>query len=682
MKYSGKIKRRLQMFNNFSLRKRLILLFMAAGFIPALLITMVSMTGMESSLNNLAFSNIISIRQIKQRNVEDFFRQKAGYTEFAASDRSFIDSFTRINDAFNSDNGTTGAKWGSAVKESSKLFDNFRNVYEFNDFLFINRAGRVIYSYNKNSATGAAVGSIQGLSDCYQEGTKGLYVHDFVIYAPHNNNPAMFICAPIKNFGVVQGVMCTVLTPNEINKAVQEGDIFRESVLSSGHTADNANVGEIYLIGPDKKMRSNSFLDPEGHSIKASLEGSVEKNGVDTEPARSLTNYGRTSTMETKNYMGTQVLSSYSPLNIPLLKWGIIAEINRDSAFPFLASTKASILEINIVSIILTILLAVFIASSINNPIHLVIKAVSQASLNVSNASGTVETSSKVLADGASDQAASLEETAASLEQISGTVKNNADAAKTADTMSKETVKLTAVGIERVEKTFDAIYRIKKTSDETAEILNTINEISFQTNLLAVNASIEARRAGEAGRGFAAVAEEIRILAERSSIAAKNTKKLIDEVRLSVDRGVEVSASVKEALTSISTASEKLNNIITEVSNSSEEQSSAIGQITFLLSDMDKMTHKMTLSSSLSSDESKHLAEEARSLSTMVLALSEVVDGRNAMSKQVTKTVPLKKLRLNSVMLFIGSLRSKLKKNASNNRNIADTATKNKEEIK
>jgi methyl-accepting chemotaxis protein len=287
-----------------------------------------------------------------------------------------------------------------------------------------------------------------------------------------------------------------------------------------------------------------------------------------------------------------------------------------------------------------------------------------------------------VLADGASDQAASLEETAASLEQISGTVKNNADAAKTADTMSKETVKLTAVGIERVEKTFDAIYRIKKTSDETAEILNTINEISFQTNLLAVNASIEARRAGEAGRGFAAVAEEIRILAERSSIAAKNTKKLIDEVRLSVDRGVEVSASVKEALTSISTASEKLNNIITEVSNSSEEQSSAIGQITFLLSDMDKMTHKMTLSSSLSSDESKHLAEEARSLSTMVLALSEVVDGRNAMSKQVTKTVPLKKLRLNSVMLFIGSLRSKLKKNASNNRNIADTATKNKEEIK
>ncbi len=589
------------MSNKTPLAAKLMFFFLLCALIPALLITAVSIGRMQDSLNSLALSNIISIRQIKQKNVENFFREKVNYLSLISRDKSLYEAAIAIQ---------------SGDNRASNIFSDFKHTYECSDLLLINSSGRIIYASSELSLKGLYAYDLAGLSDVYKHGKESIYVRDFVLLQ-HTGEPALFISAPLKGF---QGNMILVaaLSPSEINKVVQEGDIFRESVESSGSTKAGANIGEIYLIGPDKKMRSNSFLDPEGHSIKASLAGSVEKNGVNTKPAENITKYGRTSTIETENYLGTRVLSSYSPLNLPMLNWGIIAEINRESAYPFLNATKSSILAINIISLIITVITALIITASISAPINNSISSLIGSSRRVANSSETVEKTSKQLADSASDQAASLEEAAASLEQIAGTAANNADSAKAAENMAIETSKITASGLDRVEKTLASINSIKQVTDETVEILETINEITFQTNLLAVNASIEARRAGEAGRGFAAVAEEIRNLAERSSVASRNTRKLLDQVKGSVSGTVALSSEVKEGLKGISASFEKLLYIVRDVSKGSEEQSSAIAQISSLIADMDKLTQKVTYSSNLTLDESRLLASESSKLNSTV----------------------------------------------------------------
>src|SRR5208337_1002447 len=104
-----------------------------------------------------------------------------------------------------------------------------------------------------------------------------------------------------------------LLSSSAINGIIQEADIFRASADNTGHRKFNAYIGEIYLIGPDKLMRSDSLLDPENHSVKASFSGTVDKNGVNTEVASDTVKYNRTSTKATKNYLGDDVISSYSP---------------------------------------------------------------------------------------------------------------------------------------------------------------------------------------------------------------------------------------------------------------------------------------------------------------------------------------------------------------------------------
>jgi methyl-accepting chemotaxis protein len=308
--------------------------------------------------------------------------------------------------------------------------------------------------------------------------------------------------------------------------------------------------------------------------------------------------------------------------------------MDKKNAFPFLDSTKFLILQIIIASAALILFIAIILSKSIIKPINKVIHNLIKLSQNVSNASTLVEKSSKMLAESASDQSASLEETSASLEQLSSGVDANADSAKKADIMTSKTQDLVNDISDRTKKTLDAINKIKKTSDETAEIIATINEISFQTNLLAVNASIEARKAGEAGRGFAAVAEEIRILAERSSVAAKNTKKLVEEVKQSVESGVKVSLPANDSLKEISQTTAQLKTITENVSNSSLEQASGISQISSLVSEMDRMTQKISISSQLSSDESKQLAIQVGTLNKTVDLLSEITGTDNTSQKK------------------------------------------------
>jgi len=279
-------------------------------------------------------------------------------------------------------------------------------------------------------------------------------------------------------------------------------------------------------------------------------------------------------------------------------------------------------------SVVIGIVLALVLTRSITKPVNIVIAGMQSSSEQVAAASGQVAESSQQMAAGASEQASSLEETSASLEEMSSMTRQNADNARQANTMAGEASGAAEKGRDAMQRMTGAIEKIKKSSDETAKILKTIDEIAFQTNLLALNAAVEAARAGDAGKGFAVVAEEVRNLAQRSAEAAKNTARLIEDSQKNADNGVSVSQEVSTTLQSIVSTVKKLQQLNSEVSAASDEQSKGIEQVNTAVSEMDKVTQSNAANAEESASASEELSAQSRELQDMVRQLLFIVTGK------------------------------------------------------
>ncbi len=255
-------------------------------------------------------------------------------------------------------------------------------------------------------------------------------------------------------------------------------------------------------------------------------------------------------------------------------------------------------------------------------------KQLKTASDQVASASGDIASGSQQLAQGTSEQASSLEETSASLEQMSSMTKQNADNASQADTLMNQTKLLVNAGVESMQKMSLTIDKIKSSSHQTANIIKTIDEIAFQTNLLALNAAVEAARAGEAGKGFAVVADEVRNLAHRSAEAAKNTASLIEESQNRANEGVDMGAAVGKSLDQIKGSSEKIVTLVSEIAAASKEQSIGIGQLSGAVSEMDKVVQQNAASAEESAAASEQLSSQASALNHLVSQLTAIIEGR------------------------------------------------------
>ncbi|AQS84118.1 MAG: HAMP domain-containing methyl-accepting chemotaxis protein [Acetobacter aceti] len=143
-----------------------------------------------------------------------------------------------------------------------------------------------------------------------------------------------------------------------------------------------------------------------------------------------------------------------------------------------------------------------------------------------------------------------------------------------------------------VQSAVTAMHEIEESSSKVADILGVMDEIAFQTNLLALNAGVEAARAGDAGRGFAVVATEVRSLAHRSAVSAKNIKELISLSSRQVSTGVTLVSQTGVALSKISENVETISKIIDSISSSAQEQAENLGRINGSLSEMDQTTQQ------------------------------------------------------------------------------------------
>ncbi|MBB5390191.1 methyl-accepting chemotaxis protein [Herbaspirillum sp. SJZ102] len=196
------------------------------------------------------------------------------------------------------------------------------------------------------------------------------------------------------------------------------------------------------------------------------------------------------------------------------------------------------------------------------------------AAASIEIASGNADLSTRTEA-----QAAALEETAATMNELSVTVQKNADDARQASSTAQRASAVALQGGQVVEQVVQTMRGIENSSQCISDIVGTIDGIAFQTNILALNAAVEAARAGEQGRGFAVVATEVRSLAQRSSLAARETKVLIGESVERIQTGARLVDRAGQTMQEIVAAVRSVSAIVSEISQASVAQSGDIAEV-------------------------------------------------------------------------------------------------------
>ncbi len=221
-----------------------------------------------------------------------------------------------------------------------------------------------------------------------------------------------------------------------------------------------------------------------------------------------------------------------------------------------------------------------------------VITAMLQTTKIVNAAADKISQSNFELSRRTESQASSLEETAASMEQMTATIQQNADYTFQAAELANKAEQKAKNGREINNLTIQAMIEISKSSKKISDIIGVIDEIAFQTNLLSLNAAVEAAHAGEQGRGFAVVATEVRNLAQRSATAAREIKDLITDSTVKVEEGTKLANNSGEILDKIVFSSKKVSDIISEIAAATQEQSSGIHQINTAILQLDNITQQ------------------------------------------------------------------------------------------
>jgi methyl-accepting chemotaxis protein len=213
-------------------------------------------------------------------------------------------------------------------------------------------------------------------------------------------------------------------------------------------------------------------------------------------------------------------------------------------------------------------------------------------------------------------QAAALEETAAALEEVTSTVRASVERTSETRDLVHEAKTCATMSTGVVRGAVEAMSRIEGASGEIGRIIDVIDQIAFQTNLLALNAGVEAARAGDAGKGFAVVAQEVRELAQRSALAAKEIGGLIENSRNEVANGVKLVGETGDALVRIEGFVSEIDVKVEAITTASREQSVGLGEISTAVNSIDQMTQQnasmveetTAISHSLASD-TKQLGE-------------------------------------------------------------------------
>ena len=261
----------------------------------------------------------------------------------------------------------------------------------------------------------------------------------------------------------------------------------------------------------------------------------------------------------------------------------------------------------------------------LKNDANTVVDKLTEIVSSIKESTESVNVAAKEIASGNTDlssrtetQASNLEKTATSMKELTTTVKQNAENARQANLLAAGASAVAVKGGDVVGQVVNTMSTINESSKKIVDIISVIDGIAFQTNILALNAAVEAARAGEQGRGFAVVATEVRMLAQKSAMAAKEIKQLIGNSVENVNVGTRLVDEAGHTMQEIVNSVKRVTDIMAEITAASQEQSAGIEQVTDAINQMDEVTQQNAALVEQAAAAAESLEEQAGNLAQAV----------------------------------------------------------------
>lgn len=249
--------------------------------------------------------------------------------------------------------------------------------------------------------------------------------------------------------------------------------------------------------------------------------------------------------------------------------------------------------------------------------ISLLLQQLNEASMQLTGGSEIVSSSSQMLTSGALEQTEAVDSLSSSIMQISEKIKYTAEHSASFNAQAKSMESDLEKSDQQMKQLLNAMSDIQKNSEDIIKINKTIEDIAFQTNILALNASIEAARAGVAGKGFAVVADEVGNLASKSAVAAKNTSSLIETTVKSVEMGKKLTDDAARTMLSVVSDSRNVAIGISQILQAAQEEIIVMEQVT-------ECVERISSVVQVNSETAEQSAEASGELSTQAVRLNEI----------------------------------------------------------
>lgn len=254
----------------------------------------------------------------------------------------------------------------------------------------------------------------------------------------------------------------------------------------------------------------------------------------------------------------------------------------------------------------------------ISDTVRQLVSRVKESSENVTSSARQISDGAQSLAQGATEQAASIEEISASVSHLTEQTSQNAQSSNRARELSHQISEQAKIGNDNMDRLSGALDEINGASVDISNIIKTIEDIAFQTNILALNASVEAARAGVHGKGFAVVANEVKNLAAKSAAAAKETDVMIRTSIKKAENGTKIGKDMQLSLRNILDSVEKSVGEIETIADATNVQAEDLTQVNAALEQISQIVQNNTAMAEESASSSQEMSAQAELLSTLV----------------------------------------------------------------